>query len=285
LGGAVSGSAQSSLIGAVVPVANQISNAANTELTYQFSRNGMIGTSGTFTNLHYPDPAQVPGLSDSNSRGGAAFYNYRLSQGQYVGATYQYSQMFGSTLSGQTETKSETLTHTISLFYTIYLKPDLSLSVSGGPLHFDISQSPLPSSHSWAPAATASMGWQGHHASFAAGYAQSVIGGGGLLGAYNTKSASASTRWQATRTWTVGSAAGYSINKNAIPLFSLSNPGGHIVSGNVTVQHAINEHLNVEFGYTRLHQSYSSIAVISNAPDTNREYISFSYQFTRPLGR
>ena len=41
----------------------------------------------------------------------------------------------------------------------------------------------------------------------------------------------------------------------------------------------------MEFGYTRLHQSYSGIAVISNAPNTNREFISISYQFTRTAGK
>jgi hypothetical protein len=38
-------------------------------------------------------------------------------------------------------------------------------------------------------------------------------------------------------------------------------------------------------GYTRLHQAYSNVAVLSTAPDTNREYVSISYQFSRPLGR
>ena len=36
--------------------------------TYQFAANGMVGASGTFTNLHYPNPSQVPGLGDSSIR-------------------------------------------------------------------------------------------------------------------------------------------------------------------------------------------------------------------------
>ena len=61
--------------------------------------------------------------------------------------------------------------------------------------------------------------------------------------------------------------------------------GGHTVSGTVSVQHPMSEHFKAELGYARLHQSYSGIAVISTAPDSNREFISISYQFTRPLGR
>lgn len=58
-----------------------------------------------------------------------------------------------------------------------------------------------------------------------------------------------------------------------------------MMSGTFNVQHPINQRLQLEFGYTRLHQTYDTIAVISNAPDMNREYVSVSYQFTRPLGR
>jgi outer membrane protein assembly factor BamA len=129
------------------------------------------------------------------------------------------------------------------------------------------------------------MGWQGLHTNFAVGYSRIVTGGGGLLGAFHSNSANASARWQLARTWTVGAAASYAIYKNVTPFFSLSSPGGHTVSGTVSVQHPISEYFNAELGYTRLHQSYSGIAVISNAPDANREFVSVSYQFARPLGR
>ena len=279
--GAVPGSGQSSPVAVIAPVADRLNNTANAELTYQFSRNGMIGAAGTFTNLHYPNSAQVPGLLDSSSRGGSAFYSHRLSRKHYIGATYQYSRILAYPVNAQ----SETQTHTVFLFYTIYLKPTLSLSLSGGPQHFDVAQFPLPAFRSWSPVATASMGWQGRHTNFAAGYSRIVTGGGGLLGAFHSNSANASARWQLARTWTVGSAASYAIYKNVTPFFFLSSPGGHTVSGTVSVQHPISEHLNAELGYTRLHQSYGGIAVISNAPDTNREFISVSYQFARPLGR
>ena len=53
----------------IAPVADQLRNIGNAELTYQFSANSMIGASGTFNNLHYPNSAQVPGLFDSSSAG------------------------------------------------------------------------------------------------------------------------------------------------------------------------------------------------------------------------
>jgi len=288
-GGAISGSAQSTLVPVVAPFADQLTNTANTELTYQFSRNGMIGASGIFTNLDYPNPSEVPGLYNSISRGGMAFYSHRLSQTQYVGATYQYLQIQGSSPGAQNNTQneagSETQTHTVFLFYSLYLTSNLSFSLSGGPQYLDLSQSPFSALRSWAPAATASIGWRGRRTNFAASYSHLVSGGGGLLGAFSSNSANALARWQLARTWTIGSAANYALTKNVSSFMVQSNPGGHIVSETFTVQHPISEHLNMELGYMRLHQSYSSIEVVANAPDSNREYISVSYQFTRPLGR
>ena len=34
-----------------------------------------------------------------------------------------------------------------------------------------------------------------------------------------------------------------------------------------------------------LHQNYNAIAFVTTAPNSDRVYISVSYQFTRPLGR
>jgi hypothetical protein len=281
LSAGVYGSPQAPTLAVIPPLADLLSNTTNAELTYQFSATGMIGASGTFTNLHFPDPTEVPGLYDSSSRGGSAFYSHRLSRKQYVGAMYQYSRMLAYPVGAQ----SETQTHTVFAFYTIYLKPNLSLSLSGGPQHYDAAQVPQPASRSWSPAATASLGWQGRHTTLAASYSRIVTGGGGLLGAFHSNSANASARWQLARTWNVGSAASYGIYKSLTPFFFLANPGGHMFSGTVSLQHQVSEHFNAELGYTRLHQSFNGISVISANPDTDREYISISYQFTRPLGR
>lgn len=250
----------------------------------------MIGASGAFNYLHYPDPSQIPGLYDSNSRGASGFYSHRLSKDQYLGVTYQYSQFLASFPSAQNDSSlneagSETQTRAILVFFTFNLKPSLSLSLSGGPQHYEVSQSPFPAVRSWAPAGAVSMGWQGSRASLAVSYLHAITAGGGLIGAFDSNSANVSARWQLARTWTVGSTAGYAITENVASSIAQSNPGGHMFSGTVTAQHSISEHLGLGFGYVRLHQSYSEIAVVSNAPNTNREYISISYQFARPLGR
>jgi hypothetical protein len=241
----------------------------------------MIGATGTSTILNFPNPAEANGLYNSDSRGGSAFYNRRLSSSQYIGVTYRYLQSLAYPLNAQSETQTDTGT----FFYTIYLGRAFSMSLSGGPQYAVMSESSFPTVHLWAPAAMASVGWQTAHTAFTANYARAVTGGGGLLGAFQSNSASASARWQIARAWTVGCAASYAINKTVTPLLSSSNSGGYAIAGDATVEHPISDHIKAELGYSRLHQSYSSIAVISNAPDSNREYISISYQFNRPLGR
>jgi hypothetical protein len=287
-GGAISGSAQSPQPGVVAPYAERLSNSANAGISYQISRNGMIGASGTFTESNYPNPDEASGLNNTNSGGGSAFYTQRLSSAQYIGVTYQYLKSQSNPVTAQAtpdNAQSDTQTHTLLAFYTIYLNPTLSLSLSAGPQYFDITQSLSLPFRSWAPSAMASIGWQRSHTNIVASYSHTVTGAIGLSGAFTSNSIGGSLNWQIARTWNVGWAASYSSSKSVSPSIFSSSSGGHTVSGTVSVQHSMSEHFKAELGYARLNQSYSGITLISNSPDSNREFISVTYQFTRPLGR
>jgi hypothetical protein len=280
-GNSVNGSSQIPTVAVIAPVADRLTNTGAGDLTYQFSRTDMVGGGGTFSNLHYPNSSEVPGLVDSNSRGGSAFYSRRIANKHYVGVLYQYSRIAAFPVGPEFDTQ----THAALLFYTVYLRPNLSLSFAGGPQHYEAVQSLVFDTRSWSPTANASLGWQGRRTTFAVGYSHSVTGGGGLIGAFNSNAANASARWQMRRKWSVGSVATYAIYKNVTQLLTFGTPGGHSISGSISLQRSIGEHFNAEAGYTRLHQSFGDVAVISGAPDTNREFISISYQFNRPLGR
>jgi len=254
----VLGSAQAPAVAVVAPLADQLSDAANAGIAYQFAANSMVGASGSFAYLHYSNPAEVPGLYDSKSAAGSAFYNHRFSKRHNIGATYQYSKFLAYPAEVQSGLRSTTQTHTVSGFYTVYLKPTLSFSFSGGTQHYETTQLPQPTSRSWSPTATASMGWQGRHTSLAASYSRVVTGGGGLLGAYHSNNATASASWQMTHHWNVGTSGSYAIYRNLTPFFFLSSPGGHTISGTVSIQRAVGEHLSLQAGYTRMHQSYEA---------------------------
>jgi hypothetical protein len=284
----ISGSSQSSPTGVLAPYADRLSNTANVGLSYQFSENGMMGFGGIDTQSNYPNPAEASGLYDSNSLGGSAFYSQRLSSTQYVGLTYQYLNSHSDPANAQANPASSSIevqTQTLLPFYTIYFNPTLSVSLSGGPQHVDAMQSLSPSFRAWKPSAMASIGWQSRSTNLVASYSRTVTGGVGLPGAFDSNSANATVRWQITRTWIVESGASYAINKNITPLFSPYSPGGHTVSGTVSLEYSISDHFKTDLGYVRLHQSYSGVTVISNAPDSNRVFVSVSFQFNRALGR
>jgi hypothetical protein len=240
----------------------------------------MVGGNGTFSNLHYPDPQQVTGLYDSSSQGGSAFYALRISKMNYVGATYQYQRL----LSYPTEGVSETQTHAIVFFYTIYPTARFSISFFGGPQHSDTVEPQAAETRSWTPAVGASLSWQGRLSSLAASYSHVISGGGGLIGAVHMDNVSLSGRQQVTKTLSFSVSGMYAQND----VVGSALPGaysGHTISASATAQQKFGQHVRLDLGYTRLHQDYSNVPILSATPDTNREFISLSYQFLRPLGR
>jgi hypothetical protein len=287
-GTTISGSTQSPSAEVVAPYADRLSNTANMGFGYQFSRNRMIGIGGAFAVSNYPNPAEAAGLYNSNSWGSSIFYSQRLSSKQYMGLTYQYIQSRGNPVNGQDNlgnTSTEVQTQTVLPFYTIYFSPKISLSISAGPQHYDATQAPLPSIHSWTPSIMASIGWQTSHTNLAASYSRTVSASTGLDSASDSNTTSAAANWQIARTWSTGLGFSYFSNKSVGPVSSTLNSNGHTVSGTISVQHALSENFRAELGYTRLQQSYSGIAAISTVPDSDREFISVTYQLTRPLGR
>ena len=280
-GGGVSGLTESSTPGAIPPFAKRLTNLADVELTMQTGLNVMVGGSGSSTALHYPDSAETPGLFDSSSLGGSVFYNHRISTRRYVGVTYQYQDSESYPAKGV----SSTHTQTIMGYFTFYAGPKLSLSVSGGPQHYSVDQTPLATSASWGPSVSASVGWQGTHTNFAGSYSQSVTGGGGLLGAYHNRAAQVAARWQLSRTWTTGVSGTYFVNDSVTPLVLAGSANDHSLTGSETLEHAIGEQFSLGFNYAHVHQSYGDVLALSSNPDSDSETVSISWQFARPLGK
>ncbi|MGA2250334.1 hypothetical protein [Terracidiphilus sp.] len=279
--GGISGLPVSTTPGVVPPFAKRLTNLVSAEITMQTGLNEMIGASGLATVLHYPGSSPTLGLYNSNSRGGTGFYDHRISSSQYVGVTYQYLDMLTSPPDGESATK----TSTVMGFYTIYPRAQLSLSVSGGPQRYQVTETASPSFDAWGPAVSASMGWQTGRASLAASYSHSVTGAGGLIGAYHTNSANAAFHWQLARTWTAGASGAYSINKSVSALLPTEAENGHTIFGSATLQHPIHGQVSLAFGYDRVHQSYGQVAAIAASPDSDRVSVSVSWNFQHELGR
>lgn len=212
----VFGGAQQPNFSVIPPVANLLSNSGNVAINYQFAANGMIGASGSFTNLHYPNPNEVPGLFDSSSQAGSAFYSFRFSKMHYIGATYQYQRLIANPTLGQ----SETQTHAMLLFYTLYAASKFSISFFGGPQYSDTiapAEPPLlpqaATVRQWTPAAGASLNWQGRRSNIALSYSRVISSGSGLIGAVQINGATASFQQQITRFLGASMSGGYTENQ------------------------------------------------------------------------
>jgi hypothetical protein len=271
----------------VAPISPFLNNRGNVGVSYQFAANAMVGASGTFTNLHYYNSAEVSGLADGTSQSGSVYYSIRASKLHYFGVSYEYQRLVSSS---STIGESETQTHAIHFFYTLYPTSRISISVFGGPLHSNTSEGalegvPLPPAVAWNPSIGGSFSWQGNLTNAAFSYSHTISGGGGLSGAVRSDSASLSLRRQITRSLGASLSGSYAQN-NVLgsPLFGGSNDG-HSISGTGSISKQFGEHLSFQLGYTRLHQDYSNVAVLAAVPTTNRESISVSYTFSRPLGR
>ena len=282
-GGLISGGGNSFTPGVIPPFAKRLTNSASAELTLQTAPNVMIGGSGSNMMLHFPNPAQTSGLYDSNSRGGTFFYNHRVSRPHYLGASYQYMDMLTDPAGGIPATQTQT--HNVSGFYTFYATPELSFSVSGGPQHYRTSLASVPIVASWALSISTSMGWQGTRTSFAANYLQAVTAGGGLVGPYHSRSANGSARWQMARMWTASASAAYAINQSVSTGLLAGGQNGHSISETATLERRFGNRLGVALHYDHIHQSYEQIAAIVANPNSDRETISISWEFQRPLGR
>jgi len=269
--------------GVVAPFANILSNVTSGQVSYQFSLNSMIGGAGSYSNQSYGNQSQAAGFSNSSSESGSFYYNRRFGKSQYFGFQYQYARSLDVLpVFGQSTTQTQTFTP----FYSIFFTRTFSISVSGGPQYVNsVEPAPYGSFVSWVPAASASIGWQGARTSFSAGFGRSVWELPGLFGAQDSTTSNANARWLMSRNWSVSVSANYQLQKSAGPAALVGSESGHTLSGSFSLQRAINEHLQLAFGYNRIHQSYGSIATIANNPNSDQATVSLSYRFTRPLGR
>ncbi len=290
--GGVTGSTQTPGATVIAPFAELMSNTVRGLVSYQFGRDGMVGASGSFLRTDYPNPSNSSGLSNSNGSGAAAFYNRRLSRSQYLGLQYQFSRTTTNGMKQQSaglNNQSTTETHALLPFYTIYFRRTVSVSISGGIEHASVLviQSPASTtSASWSPEAEVSMGWQSTRANLAAYYAHVVSAGGGLIGAYNSNAFGVSAGYKLTRSWSAGLSANYSNSSTLSSQTSLyTGDGGTSIAGQASLSRMFGERFGVGFGYQRLHEDFSSIAAISEDPDSNQEYARFTYQFRKALGR
>ena len=184
----------------------------------------------------------------------------RVSRINYLGATYQYQRLLSYPAPGTNETQ----THALLLFYTVYPTKRFSISVFGGPQYAEVgpqfSDATSTPPHRRLPKLEPVGGRQfelagapeqpGHQLR-ASDIERRRVDRGGENG-QRQRIDTATTR----RTLSATVAGGYAEN-DLLAAAPLTNGNGHTISGTASLQQQFGEHLNVQLGYTRLHQDYA----------------------------
>lgn len=265
----------------IAPVEDTLINTATVGLSYQFGRNDIVGITGSSSLLRYLDSSQAPGLFDSTSESGGAYYTHRFANRNYLGVNYQFQNFDTEGIELATQA------HSIYGFYTLYFKPTFSLTLFGGPEYSITSGGGFPSQQMWSPAGGGTLDWQGKETSFAASFSRRITDGGGLYGAVRAETANASFRAKFTRNVTGSISGSYTDNAILDPVLGTleGSLNGHTISGSASLQRTFGQHVTGSLGYLHLHQSYGDVPLVDLLPNQNRVWGSISFQFERPLGR
>ena len=278
----------------ITPLAKRISNLGTAEMNYQFSPNDMLGGSGTFYNSRFRDPPTgAIDLLNTDTQQADGFYTHRLARSYWIGGAYEFQQLSFS------PGVDRATTHSFLLFNTIYLRPRMSISVFGGPEHWDydsqvitqvvtvpvvvVISSPA-SSQRWTYAAGASFNWQGERTSVQLGASRRISDGGGVLGPVELVSAQAALRQKLRRSLTL--AFGGIVGDNRL-LANFNGAAAQLrsASGSAAIEQILGRNFMVSLGYGRDYQRQSGGTPPPTDVNHNRGWISLSYNFSRAIGR
>jgi len=230
-------------------------------------------------------------LSDSQSVGGDAFAQQRLSGENWLGVTYSYRKI---TTSGQISEGSKI--HSVQVFYTFAPSSHTTLSLFVGPERtmttdqFDVMLVsfviPLTQQKdNWSVAGGATFGWQGRRNSVQGRFIHRTSDGGGLTGAVRTTNGGFSMRRQLTSR--MAGDVGFTYGSN-VAIGRAFNNSISSISAVAGLQHSLGKDFSLGFSYARDHQNIqgtTSSALAASLADHNRFWCNVSYHFARPLGR
>jgi hypothetical protein len=243
-----------------------------------------VGVSGGFYVSNYRDVPAGTQLFDTRSSQAAAFYTHRITERNWIGASYRFQRLTFTSGSG------ETLVHSILAFDTFMLPAKMSVSIFAGPEYVDSvsgligSSTTSESSKRWSSAAGASFNWTGLRTSFFADFVRRTNDGGGLQGATQATSVSGGVRHRLGRAWTTSASAAYGVNDSVITAPGIPE-SVKFTSFSGSVERAIRESVILLAGYSHEIQKGQDLLLPDDNAYRNRVWFSISYNFTRPLGR
>lgn len=256
-------------------------NTALAELSRQFSVNGVGGIRATQSFTWFPQTATSPVLGTlygDQTYSAEAFYNHRFSLRHWAGVTVRAQRFDVGRAAGRTDTAS-------FLFnYGVNIKPNMSISLLAGP---ELSMTSVPQGilspvspfprRLWSPATGAVFSWQRQRTGVTASFFRQVSNGGGLASAASLSTADAELLRQLGRRLTGGLGFQYT---QSMPI--VTSPSIRTYSARLQFTYRIASNFAIYGGYARDENTSLGSNLSASA---NRVWISFSYDFSRPLGR
>lgn len=262
----------------VPPLTSTLTNSGVGQISYQFSPTSEVGFGGNSSQLYFLGNAPLSGLFDSTAYGGQAYYSHREAGRHYFGLQYGYENITAHPIDIQTQVQSMTA------FYTFYLGRSLSITAFGGAQHSDTTGDGLPSAAAWSPTEGGGLNWHAQHDSAALNFSRTINTSGGLVSAVHSYEGEAVYRHEFTTHLTASLRGNYT-NNNVLQSAGLGQVNGSTLVLGGTIDRALGQHLSAELGYSRINQHYQNVGALANNPDSDRAWVSITYQFERPLGR
>ena len=254
-------------------------NTALAELSAQLSPASYAGIRGEQTHTWFPSAATDPvvgPLYGGDTYSAETFYNHRFSLRNWAGITLR-AQRFDLD-----QSLSRTDSGTLLFMYAVTIRPSKTLSFFGGPrLSVTSAASAItPASgfqrRMWSPDAGVVFNSETRTTTGTVSYTHGVSDGGGLISAVTLDSADAEVSRRLGRRFEIGPGFTYS---SSVPIVS----GTTIRTYSGRVESTVRlRNCSFSLGYSRDDRTDVGSNVGATA---NRVWVSFSYDFIRPIGR
>jgi hypothetical protein len=275
----------------IAPLATQRLSTTTVETNYHFALNDLIGASGSFYDLHFSNiPAGTAyALTDSQTASGSAFWLHRLFGSDWGGISYRFDRITFDP-GGDTRVHGFLATDTLSLSkrltLTGFVGPQYSENEGLAPLTLMPTQS-----NQWSVAGGAEGSWKNQSTSVSGGYSRTISDGGGILGAVREQTVHANFRRQLTPGWAMSLNGSHGANQSVTVPFVTSAGSLSLTSAGVSLERNVGKSMGLRMGYSHdFQQQFDVPGATQTSPlqtlnaSRNRVFVTFSYQWAKPLG-
>jgi hypothetical protein len=267
----------------LTPLTERTGNTADAELTYQFSRDSLVGAGAThyFVDYGRPATAGLSNLIDTRSIATDGFYAHRFANKHWAGTSYSFQQL-------SFEGGHRTSIHRMLFLYALPMAGHATVTFWAGPEYAStdvaIPNISIRAGSTWSGAGGVAFSWQGQRAGVRTEYQRRINDGGGLAEAVTLQQANAELRYRLAARWTASTGIGYANND---PVNGNSNlvRQTEVLFAGAGIEHVVRQNLILSFHYRRDNQRYPDQGPAFPSIHRNEASFTLTYQFTRPLGR